>query len=239
MAGGPLAVVVPMTPLEIEKPSWYEALWTYVQFAKDDLIHDALAHVVVVLVSVFIATVIGIGLGVLTYRTDRPRGLVLAVTGTFLTIPSLALFGLFIAVPGLGLGARSVVLGLVLYGLLPIVRNTIVGLREVDPAIVESAQGMGMGRTERLWRIELPLAWPVILTGMRVSTLVLIGIAAIGAYINGPGLGNEIFSGLSRIGSATALSQALAGTLGVVALAIIFDLAYVLVSRLTTSKGLR
>ena len=130
-------------------------------------------------------------------------------------------------------------LGLVLYGLLPIVRNTIVGLREVDPAIVESAQGMGMGRTERLWRIEMPLAWPVILTGMRVSTLVLIGIAAIGAYINGPGLGNEIFSGLSRIGSATALSQALAGTLGVVLLAIVFDLAYVLVSRLTTSKGIR
>ena len=87
------------------------------------------------------------------------------------------------------------VVALVMYSLLPIVGNTIVGLREVDPAIVESAQGMGMSRGQRLWRIELPLAWPVILTGMRVSTLITLGIAAIGAYINGPGLGNEIFAG--------------------------------------------
>ncbi len=223
----------------IEKPPWYEALWTYVKFSRDDLINDAIDHVVVVVIAVAFATAIGVALGVFTYRTNRPRELVLAVTSTILTIPSLALFGLFIAIRGLGLGGRSVVVGLVLYGLLPIVRNTIVGLREVDPAIVESAQGMGMGRTERLWRIELPLAWPVILTGMRVSTLVLIGIAAIGAYINGPGLGNEIFSGLARIGSATALSQALAGTLGIVILAFLFDLAYVVVSRFTTSKGIR
>ena len=87
------------------------------------------------------------------------------------------------------------VVALVMYSLLPIVANTIVGLREVDPAIVESAQGMGMSRAQRLLRIELPLAWPVILTGMRVSTLIALGIAAIGAYINGPGLGNDIFDG--------------------------------------------
>ena len=96
-----------------------------------------------------------------------------------------------------------------------------------------------MGRTERMWRIELPLAWPVVLTGVRVSTLVLIGIAAIGAYINGPGLGDEIFSGLAQIGSATALNQVLSGTLGVVVLAILFDLVYVVVFRFTTSKGIR
>ncbi len=191
------------------------------------------------MIAVALATVIGVALGILTYRTDRPRELVLAVTATFLTIPSLALFGLFIAIPMLGLGGRSVVVGLVMYGLLPIVRNTIVGLREVDPAVVESAQGMGMGRNERLWRIELPLAWPVILTGMRVSTLVLIGIAAIGAYINGPGLGELIFSGLARIGSATALNQVLAGILGIMLLAVLFDLVYVAIFRLTTSKGIR
>jgi osmoprotectant transport system permease protein len=222
-----------------EEPSWYSSFWTYLDFARDDVIELTIDHVLVVLMAVALATVIGVTLGVLTYRTDRPRELVLAVTGTFLTIPSLALFGLFIAIPGLGLGGRSVVVGLVMYGLLPIVRNTIVGLREVDPAIVESAQGMGMGRTERLWRIELPLAWPVILTGMRVSTLVLIGIAAIGAYINGPGLGELIFSGLARIGSATALNQVLAGVLGIMVLAVLFDLVYVAIFRFTTSKGLR
>ena len=219
--------------------SWYESFWTYLEFSWQDLIQLGIAHVVVVIISVVIATVLGVGLGVATYRTNRPRELVLAVTGTFLTIPSLALFTLLIQLPGLGLGANSVVFALVMYGLLPIVRNTIVGLREVDPAVVESAQGMGMGRAARLWRIELPLAWPVVLTGVRVSTLLLIGIAAIGAYINGPGLGEEIFSGLAQVGSATALNQVLSGTLGVIILAILFDLVYVAIFRFTIPKGIR
>ncbi len=219
--------------------NWLSRFLTYLQFAWRHLVELAIDHVVVVVISVLIATAIGVGLGLATYRTERPRELVLAVTGTFLTIPSLALFGLFIAIPGLGLGARSVVVGLVMYGLLPIVRNTIVGLRQVDPSIVESAQGMGMGRVQRLLRIELPLAWPVVLTGMRVSTLILIGIAAIGAYINGPGLGSDIFTGLAQTGSATSLNLVLGGTLGVIVLAILFDLVYVLISRLTISRGIR
>jgi osmoprotectant transport system permease protein len=217
--------------------SWYESFWTYLEFSWQDLLQLSLDHAVVVIISVLIATVIGVALGVLTYQTERPRELVLAVTGTFLTIPSLALFTLLIQVPGLGLGARSVIVALVMYGLLPIVRNTIVGLREVDSAIVESAQGMGMGRAARLWRIELPLAWPVVLTGIRVATLLLIGIAAIGAYINGPGLGEPIFG--ASVGSAVALNQVLSGTLGVIVLAVLFDFVYVVITRLTTSKGLR
>jgi osmoprotectant transport system permease protein len=219
--------------------SWWENLWAYLQLRWDMVLSDALAHVLLVLVSIALATVLGVALGVATYRTQRPRDLVLAVTGTFLTIPSLALFGIFIAVPFLGLGARSVVVGLVMYGLLPIVRNTIVGLREVDSAVVESAQGMGLGRWQRLLRVELPLAWPVILTGVRVSTLILVGIAAIGAYINGPGLGKQIFSGLAHIGGASALSEVLAGTLGIVVLAILFDLIYVVVGRVTIPRGIR
>lgn len=218
---------------------WLSSFLTYLEFTWEDLLQLGIEHAVVVIISVVIATVIGVALGVATYRTDRLRTMVLAVTGTFLTIPSLALFTLLIQLPGLGLGAKSVVVALVLYALLPIVRNTIVGLREVDPAIVESALGMGMGRAERLRRIELPLAWPVVLTGVRVSTLLLVGIAAIGAYINGPGLGDEIFSGLAQIGSATALNQVLSGTLGVIVLAVLFDLMYVVIFRLTTSKGIR
>ena len=222
-----------------EETSWLSSFWTYLEFSWENLLQLAWEHALVVIVSVALATVIGVGIGFLTYRTKRPRELALAVTGTFLTIPSLALFGVFISVPFLGLGARSVVLGLVMYGLLPIVRNTIVGLREVDPAIVESAKGMGMSRTDRLLRVELPLAWPVILAGMRVSTLVLVGIAAIGAYINGPGLGNDIFTGLARIGSASALNLVLGGIVGIMLLAVLFDLVYVLLTRLTVSKGLR
>lgn len=213
------------------------SFWSYLQFEKGHLLELAGAHAAVVLVSIAIATVIGVALGVATYHTDRPRELVLAVTGTFLTIPSLALFGLFIV--WIGLGAVPVVVALVLYGLLPIVRNTIVGLRGVDPAVVESAQGMGMGRAKLLLRIELPLAWPVILTGMRVSTLILVGIAAIGAYINGPGLGEDIFTGLSQIGSPTALDYVLGGMVGVLILAILFDLFYTLLFWLTTPRGIR
>ena len=203
-----------------------------------DLVELGVDHVVIVGIAVLIDTVVGVALGIATYRSARASELVIAVTGTFLTIPSLALFPLFIVL-GLGLGFTPVLLGLILYGLLPIVRNTIVGLREVDPAVVESAQGMGMGRNRRLLQIELPLAWPVVLTGLRVSTLIIIGIAAIGAFVNGPGLGNDIFTGLARIGTPNAVNLVLGGMLGIVVLAIMFDSFYILVTRLTTSRGLR
>nr|CAA9364709.1 MAG: ABC transporter, permease protein (cluster 13, osmolytes) [uncultured Nocardioidaceae bacterium] len=220
-----------------EEKSWYESFWTYLQFTWEDLLDLAIQHAILVGEAVVLATLIGVGLGLATYRTRRPRDIVLAVTGTFLTIPSLALFPLFI--PVFGLGVTSVLIGLVMYGLLPVTRNTIVGLREVDPAIIESAQGMGMSRMRRLLRIELPLAWPVILTGMRVSTVLLVGIAAIGAYVNGPGLGNDIFAGISNFGSASSLNLILGGTLGVVILAILFDLLYAVIYRITTPKGIR
>lgn len=200
-----------------------------------------LDHIIVVAMAMAIATGIGVALGIASYRIPRLRDLVLAVTGTFLTLPSLALFSLFVAwgIGGIQRPTLSVVVALVMYALLPIVRNTIVGLSEVDAAIVEAAQGMGMGRIERLVRIELPLAWPVILTGIRVSTLVVVGIAAIGAYINGPGLGNDIFGGLNRLGTDFAMNLVLGGMLGILLLAIAFDLLYVLINRLTTSRGLR
>lgn len=203
----------------------------------DTLLGLGLEHAAVCIASVLLATVVGVGLGVATYTRPVPRQVVIATASVFLTIPSLALFGLFINV--FGLGVTPVVVALVMYSLLPIVANTVVGLREVDPAVVESAQGMGMSRGQRLLRIELPLAWPVILTGMRVASLLTLGIAAIGAYIRGPGLGNDIFAGLSRIASPNALNQVLGGTLGVVVLAVLFDLAFVLLSRLTTSGGVR
>lgn len=209
----------------------------YLEYRWNHLLQLAVEHILVTAVTVLIATVLGVGLGVAVYRTERARQLVVGVASVFLTIPSLALFGLFIGL--FGLGAVPVVVALVLYSLLPILANTITGLRGVDPAIVESARGMGMARGARLWRIELPLAWPVIITGMRVSTVMTIGIAAIGAYIRGPGLGRDIFTGLSRIGSPQAVNYVLGGVLGIVVLAILFDLLYVLVNRLTTSRGLR
>ena len=197
----------------------------------------AIEHFVIVVVSVILSTAVGVTLGVLTYRTDTPRRLALAVTGIFLTIPSFALFGLLIG--PLGLGAPPAIVALVLYGLLPIVRNTITGLRSVDAAIVESAQGMGMGRYRRLLRIELPLAWPIIITGIRVAAVIIVGIAAIAAVVNGPGLGKDIFRALARVGTPTAVPQVLSAILGIVIIAILIDLAFMVIARLTTSKGIR
>jgi osmoprotectant transport system permease protein len=203
----------------------------------DDMLESGIAHVVIVAVSVLLSTVIGVVLGVTTYRTERPREIALAITGSFLTIPSFALFILLLG--PLGLGAKPVVVALTMYGLLPIVRNTITGLREVDPAIVESAQGMGMSRTQRLVRIEFPLAWPVILTGVRVTTLILVGIATIGAIVLGPGYGELIFTGLARVGTPVAVNLVLAGMLGVIIVAILFEMFFAALRRLTTSRGIR
>jgi len=197
----------------------------------------AIEHAQLVLYTIAIATAVSVVVGVLVYRRERLAGIVLSVVGTAFTIPALALFALLI--PIFGLGFRPALVALVIYALLPITRNTIAGLRGVDQAVIESAQGMGMNRWRRLVRIELPLAWPVILTGIRVATVMIVGIAAIAAYVNGPGLGHDIFDGLSRIGTPTAIHLVLSGTLGVVALALLFDAAYLVLGKLTTSKGLR
>lgn len=203
----------------------------------DDMLELGLSHAAVVAAAVLISTVLGVGLGVLTYQHERAREAVLAVTGSFLTIPSFALFILLLG--PLGLGWRPVLFALVLYGLMPIVRNTITGLREVDPAVVESAKGMGYSRRQRLLRIELPLAWPVIITGVRVTSLILLGIAAIGAIVNGPGYGELIFTGLARVGTPVAINMVLAGAVGVMILAVVFDIVFYAVKRLTTSRGIR
>lgn len=209
----------------------------YLDFQSEDLIQATIEHALLVLVSVGIATVIGVGLGIATYQTDRPRKLVLAVTGTFLTIPSFALFAILIA--PLGLGYKPAVVALVMYSLLPIVRNTVTGLRSVDPAVTESATGMGMSRWQRLARIEMPIAWPVIITGLRISTVLAVGIAAIAAIINGPGLGKDIFRALARVGSPTAIYLALGATICIILLGIAFDILFFAIRKVTTSRGIR
>lgn len=201
------------------------------------MLEMGIGHAAVVGVSVLLATLIGITLGFAVYRNARAREFVLALTGAMLTVPSFALFILLLG--PLGLGARPVIVALTMYGLMPIVRNTVAGLNGVDPAIIESARGVGMGRWRRLFKIELPLAWPVILTGVRVTTLTLLSIAAIGSIVNGPGYGEFIFTGLARVGTPVAVNLVLAGALGVVVLAILFDALFYAVRRLTTSKGIR
>ena len=204
----------------------------------DDLLELSIEHAQVVLVSLFVATVIGVSLGILTYRRPAAAQVVLAVFSTILTIPSFALFGIVLSLPFMGLGYTPTVVALSAYAVLSILRNTITGLQSVDPAVTESAKGMGLSEWQVLFRIEMPLAWPVIIAGIRVSALLILGIAAIAAYVNGPGLGGDIFSGLSRIGGANSLNLVLGGVLGIVILALVFEVLFAVLGRLTTSRGL-
>ena len=214
---------------------------SFVQFlerSQERIVRLAVEHLVIVLEAIALGTVIGVTLGVLVARRPTARAVVLATTGLILTVPSFALFSLLLGVVG-QLGTAVVLPGLVLYSLLPIVRNTVTGLLQVDPAVVESAKGVGMGPVRRLLRIELPLAWPVVLAGVRVSAVLLVGIAALGTLVQGPGLGELIFAGLRIIGSPNAANLALAGTLAIVVIAVLLDVLFLLLARLTTSKGIR
>lgn len=213
------------------------SFWEYVGTRHAQLLTDTLQHASAVFQCMVIATALGVALGVATYRSEWAGNLATTATATVLTVPSLAMIGLLI--PIVGLGVAPTVIALTLYGLLPVVRNAIVGLRGVDPTLVDAAKGIGMSRTARLMRVELPLAWPPILTGIRVATQMLMGIAAIAAFASGPGLGNEIFRGIASLGSANSLNQVLSGTLGIAILALLFDAVYVLIGRLTIPRGIR
>lgn len=204
---------------------------------QEALLEMAVEHVVLTGATMLLAIVVGTALGIVAHRVAPLRPAILNTTSTLLTIPSLALFALLI--PVVGIGFQPALIALVMYALLPIVRNTVSGLRSVDPAVTESARGMGMSATQRLLRIELPNAWPVILTGVRVATQLTVGIAAIAALVGGPGLGREIFRGIRSIGSPFAFNPLLGGTLGILIVALLFDLFYTGIGRLTTPRGIR
>jgi osmoprotectant transport system permease protein len=196
-----------------------------------------LDHLQVVLLSIGIATLLGVALAVLVYRSDRATTGALAVTSTFLTVPSFALFGLLI--PVFGLGWRPTIVALTFYAIMPVTRNTVTGLRSVEREVIESARGMGMNRRQQLLRIELPLAWPVILNGIRVSTILIVSIAAIAALVFGPGLGNPIMSGMARVGGYGAIALAIWGTVLIVVVAYALDGGFRLLAKLTVSPGVR
>lgn len=197
----------------------------------------AYQHMSLVVQTLLIATVAALLVGVLIYRSPWGSSLGNTLTSVGLTIPSYALLGVLVGI--VGIGVLPSVIMLVFFGFLPILRNVLVGLAGVDRTLIESARGMGMGRLATLVRLELPLAWPVIMTGVRVSAQMLIGIAAIAAYALGPGLGGYIFSGISRTGGANATNSIVAGTVGILILAVILDTVLNVITHLTTPRGIR
>jgi osmoprotectant transport system permease protein len=212
-------------------------VWDYVVERRELIAFQAFQHASLVLQCVVLGGLIGVGLAVLVYRSPKATALANATSAVGLTIPSFALLGILLT--PFGFGVMPAVIAVTFYAALPILRNAIVGLAGVDRAIVESARGVGMSRLATLFRVELPLAWPVVLAGVRVSTQMVMGIAAIAAYVLGPGLGGFIFTGLSRLGGANALYATLTGTVAIVLLALAIDLLLVLAGRLTTPRGIR
>jgi osmoprotectant transport system permease protein len=170
----------------------------------------ALEHVYLVLIATGLATVVGTSAGILLAPLARPRRWALATVNVIQTIPSLALFGFLIPLPAVGgVGSRTAVVALVLYALLPILRNTITGLLGVDAAVRESATAMGMTEAQRLWHVEIPLAAHVIFAGIRVAAVTTIGNATIAAAIGAGGLGVFIFRGVASVNATLILAGAI------------------------------
>lgn len=188
-------------------------------------------HVIVVLDSVWLALVVGVPLGVLCTYDDRLGKGILWGASMMMTVPSIALFGLLI--PLVGIGQIPVVIALVLYAQLPIVRNTYLGLTQVDEATIEAGRGMGMTKTQRLWRLQLPQAIPVIMAGVRNAVVILVGIAAIGAFIGANNLGDPIFNGISEAYPAAIVVS----TVVVSLLALAFDYTFRVLEQLFRLKN--
>jgi osmoprotectant transport system permease protein len=197
-----------------------------------------LEHVSIVGVAVCIAILTGIPIGILITQSKTAADRVLYVAAVVMTIPSIALFGLLIpllSLIGQGIGYVPAVIALILYSQLPIIRNTYTAIMNVDPSLREAARGMGMTPLERLWNVELPIALPVIINGVRNAVILNIAIAAIATYIGAGGLGTFISRGISQ----TDVRQLLTGAFAVSVLAIIADYALLALQRRLTSPGLR
>jgi osmoprotectant transport system permease protein len=208
-----------------------------------------LEHVSLAGAALVLASLIGFPLGVWASRSARVGGIVLGVSSAMQTIPSIALLTILIApfsalsraFPALealgirGIGAAPALTALTLYGLLPIVRGTVNGLRSVPPTALEAGRGMGMTSSQRFWRVELPLALPLVLSGLRTGAVSLVGLTALSSLVGAGGLGAFIFAGLG----GAALDQVLLGAIPVLALAVVTDTVFGALERLAVPRGLR
>ena len=195
--------------------------WRFFLEHRAEILGATANHLTLVLIAMVFAIAIAVPLGMFIVHRPTLRNFALAIASIFQTIPSLALFGFLIPIPFIGgIGRRTAIVALVLYALLPILRNTYVGLTGIDPAILEAAEAMGMTQSQILWRVRLPLARAVILAGIRTATIITIGVATIAAAIGAGGLGTFIFRGVAMVSDAVILAGAIPAAL----LAILADL---------------
>ena len=195
-------------------------VWQFMLQNHVEVVELTLEHVWLVGVSILLAVLVGIPLGILISRWPALNRPVLGSANIIQTIPSLALFGFLLPAPWIGARAdRLAIFALTLYALLPLIRNTYVGIRGVDPAVVEAGRGMGLTDRQLLLQVELPLAMGVIVAGIRVATVISVGLATIAAAIGAGGLGEYIFRGLAMVNNAVIL----AGAIPAAAMALVAD----------------
>ena len=197
---------------------------------KGQLLSTIIEHIQISFIALLIATIIAVPLGILLTKTKKISEIVMNIAAVLQTIPSLALLGLMI--PIFGIGRVPAIIALVVYALLPILRNTYTGIEEVDPSLVEAAKGIGMKPFRRLTKVELPIATPVIMAGIRTAMVLIIGTATLAALIGAGGLGDLILLGIDRNDSSLILIGAIPAAL----LAIIFDLILRYMEKLSYKK---
>ncbi len=213
--------------------SIWQQLVQQTQLRWDEVVTATSVHIQLVFFSMIIATIIAVSLGILVTRVPQLKTIILGGTGILQTIPSLALLGFMI--PIFGIGVKTAIAALFLYSLLPIMRNTYTGIKEVDPATIEAARGMGMTSSQILFRVELPLALPTIMAGIRTAAVINVGNATLAAFIGAGGLGDFIFLGITRGIDGLILLGAIPAAL----LAILIESLFTLIERWSTPKGLR
>jgi osmoprotectant transport system permease protein len=207
-----------------------QSLWSFIAQQSGKLWEQTFTHIGLTFISLFIAVLIGLPLGILISRKIKLSGTVLGIAGVLQTIPSIALLGFLI--PFLGIGAMPAITALFLYALLPIIRNTYTGITQVDAAVVDAARGMGLNNRQLLWKVQLPLAMPVILAGIRTATVINVGVATLAAYIAAGGLGEFIFGGIALNNT----NMILAGAIPAALLAIVFDYLLSLLQKQQTKR---
>jgi osmoprotectant transport system permease protein len=199
------------------------SVWQFMLQNRAEVTELTIEHIWLVGVSTLLAVAVGIPVGILITRYPVLNKPVLGLANVIQTIPSLALFGFLLPAPWIGARAdRLAILALTLYALLPLIRNTYAGIKGVDPAVVEAGRGMGLTDRQLLFQVELPLALGVIIAGIRVATVLLVGLTTIAAAIGAGGLGEYIFRGLAMVNNAVIL----AGAIPAAALALLADVGF-------------
>jgi osmoprotectant transport system permease protein len=208
-----------------------QSFWDFISQQSGKLLDQTIAHIGLTFISLLIAVLIGLPLGIIIAKRKKAAGIVLNIAGILQTIPSIALLGFMI--PLLGIGPLPAITALFLYALLPIIRNTYTGIKEVDPNVREAAAAMGFSGSQILTKVELPLAMPVILAGIRTATVINVGVATLAAYIAAGGLGEFIFGGIALNNT----NMILAGAIPAALLAITFDFLLSKVQKINLRKA--